>query len=356
MRCNSCGYYPSSLSTLTLHLTSCGHLVCSKCLEGSATSTTQSEPPESVECLECKQPCKTVEVGPDSEPGPDVKFYFNEETEMVKKVLQAAMFQNMHYEVRVELEKRERLLPEIGEAQRQEKELADIEEKVAASQVSSLLEAVREKFKNYLTPPQELNSQQTSHASPSQSGVQSTVLQPTTSMPLYNDSSLAGQTYSAQPSMSVPLNKYSSLPGQNYPVQERSSTLTPPHRPPSRSFVTPPTSAPQSKGSMSCDTRVKANLLAQSQMQNWSQQQHPQQKQSTSKTPIFSRGVHHFTRPVYSPQLQHPLNSVHTMYRAPGSANVGRNGSTATGGPYTPQAMARRSTVTRSLVPGSTLS
>ena len=59
----------------------------------------------------------------------------------------------------MEIEKCERLLPEIEQAPKQEKEMADIEENLAASQVGDLLEAVREKLPASSSSPVRLTDQ-----------------------------------------------------------------------------------------------------------------------------------------------------------------------------------------------------
>ena len=155
IRCNSCGYYPSSLTRLSIFLTSCGHLICSKCLERADATGIK---PGTVVCLQCRQPCKTVKLGPDSQPGPEVTFYFGDEVSAVKKLLQAVQFQKMHYELGTEMAKRKRLLWEIKEGERQEKELVDLGVMLdkLKTPLANVLEGVREKARRAgsVQPPQ----------------------------------------------------------------------------------------------------------------------------------------------------------------------------------------------------------
>ena len=308
MRCNSCGYYPSPLSTsLSLFLTSCGHLVCSKCLERQgASKSTDNTASAGVLCLVCKQPCKTVKLGPDAQPGPDVTFYFSDVLAQLKKIEQAIQFQNMHYQLRIEADKRERLLAEIGEAQRQEKELSEIEGKITSSQVSELLQALREKWGDYLTAEPKQGQSPFSH---SRHGVSAS---PMDSQRLIQT---PRSTVALHPSTSVPPNMYNSLTGHSYSVQGASLTTptqTPPnHRPPPRGINTPPTSVARSIGPSSCDHRVRANLMSQAQMQHWAHQ-----SVAGGKTPTLAASVHQMqqnqTRSAYGSAVQlqqHSLRS-----------------------------------------------
>ena len=404
VRCNSCGYYPSSLTRLSIFLTSCGHLSCSKCLERAPAT----EKPGMVGCLQCRQPCKTVKLGPDSQPGPDVTFYFSDEVSAVKKLLQAAQFQKMHYELGAEMAKRKRLLWEIKEGERQEKELVELGgmlEKLTIP-LAHVLEGVREKAKRagiQLPLSQEFNNrsrpnspscspapaaqqhQQQLHPPPN-SGAQ---LQTPTTRPNRQ------QGYSFSPGIIQPLTNRSpaTIQQQHHQHQQQHSSINA-----SPLSTTPLMMSKYATASAaipgSADPRVTANLMTQSQLQNWSQSHAQQQlrQQSpggtgaamgsvTTMTPtqtagsrynimhsqynnnVASRpgvglgaGVHH------GQHNMHPLNSVRSMHTPSaigGSAAIGSHGGV---GDRAQAVAVGRSTRTMScgmpltMVPGSVLS
>lgn len=385
VRCNSCGYYPSSLKRLSIFLTSCGHLACSKCLERAPAT----DKPGMVGCLQCRQPCKTVKLGPDSQPGPDVTFYFSDEVSAVKKLLQAAQFQKMHYELGAEMAKRKRLLWEIKEGERQEKELAELGgmlEKLTIP-LAHVLEGVREKAKragiqlplsqadrnrpnspSCSPSPSAPRHQQQLHPPPPRSAQLQT---PTTMRPRQ-------QGYSFSPSVVKPIQPLNRSPAtiqqqHHQQQQQRSSINASPlsTTPLMMSKCATPASAVIPG---STDPRVTANLMTQSQLQNWSQS-HAAQQQSVTMTPtqpVAGLGPRHSimhnntvaSRPgiglgtgVHCGQYNmHPLNSVRSMH-TPSATLVGNHGGV---GDRAQAVAVGRSTRTCSMpltmVPGSALS
>ena len=366
VRCNSCGYYPCSLTRLSIFLTSCGHLVCSKCLERADATGIK---PGTVVCLQCRQPCKTVKLGPDSQPGPEVTFYFGDEVSAVKKLLQTVQFQKMHYELGTEMAKRKRLLWEIKEGERQEKELVDLGVTLdkLKTPLANVLESVGEKARRassiQLPHPQgctiSRRSDSTNNSplcSPVQQQMHSNNIQlqqppPTlrtrppypfnaaTNQPnqSFNPRSPAAQqhTRSAVLSLSTPLmsKPVTTVPGVDPRVIARSpapqhvGTASPFSTPLMPKLATAPgngitRSLPTQHGAIpAVDPRLNPNLL------NWSQSQH-QQRQSLAPgvggvmTPIQNVGPHHMhgyhTGKTANFGVQqhtiHPLNSVRSMH------------------------------------------
>ena len=330
VRCNSCGYYPSSLTRLSIFLTNCGHLVCSKCLERVPTS--MNDKPGVVECLVCKQPCKTVKLGPDSRPGPDVTFYFGNQLSAVKKVQQAVEFQRMHQDALSETVKRERMLLEIKEAERQENELSEIAKKVEASghYLSIVLQGLQDLEKTagagtHIPSPYKFtkNGQGCSSRHPSISPAQrSNRMENTRHLSTPLTVSLSGHGHSGQ----------------------RGSTSTVSNRPQILTTASPVSTRPGPRGVLSSgDPRVTANLMTQKQMQNWTQQSPHQQQQSGM---AYTHGTHAYhtyqSRPVLPPQYS-PI----TMRNVQDATGLGR------GTPGSTQA--RRSNMVIGPIPGSTL-
>ena len=321
VRCNRCGYYPSSLTRISIFLTNCGHLVCSKCLERAPTI---DEP----ECVQCRKPCKTVKLGPDSRPGPEITFYFGDQLSAVKKLQQAVEFQKMHYDLGTEMVKRERLLREITEAERRIKEMEELGQKIAEQEapLSTILQALRKKAEMAGIQLPSPAQQQHSNNVPQQTQMRSR-RQGSSSF------SASGATNSTRP-----LNRSSAQHGS----------------------VGSPVSTPvMSKRAMSGDPRVAANLMTQSQLQNWSQshaqQRHHQQSPGVGMTtPTHTVGPHHNTvhgqrhnsRPTHGVQQHnmHPLNSVHSMHTTTAASAISTGGVSADMG------------ARKSLVPGSSLS
>ena len=354
VRCNSCGYYPSSLTRLSIFLTSCGHLTCSKCLERAPAT----DKPEMVGCLQCGQPCKTVKLGPDSQPGPDVTFYFSDEVSAVKKLLQAAQFQKMHYELGAEMTKRKRLLREIKEGERQEKELAELGEMLDKLTIPSanVLEGVREKARRagiQLPLSQEFNRGHPNSPSYSHSPIptaQHQRLHPNSAQ-LQTPTMRPRQGYSFSP-LAKPIQPLNQSPAVQ---QQQCSNIT-------SSLSTPLMSKCASAIPGSADPRVTANLMTQSQLQTWSQSQQQQQRQSPGApvvgvmTPSQTAGPHHSghhmaNRPALGVHQHnmHPLNSVHSMHTGVAVATQGVSGRA--------QAVAvGRSSTPLTMVPGSVLS
>ena len=399
VRCNSCGYYPSSLKRLSIFLTSCGHLACSKCLERAPAT----DKPGMVGCLQCRQPCKTVKLGPDSQPGPDVTFYFSDEVSAVKKLLQAAQFQKMHYELGAEMAKRKRLLWEIKEGERQEKELAELGgmlEKLTIP-LAQVLEGVREKAKRAgiqlplsqdrsrpnspsCSPAPPRHQQQLHPPPPNNAQLQTPTMRP------------RQQGYSFSPSVVKPIQSLNRSPAtiqqQHHQQQQRSSINASPLS--TTQLMMSKCSTPASAVIPgSTDPRVTANLMTQSQLQNWSQSHTAQQQQlrqspagtgvamgSGTMTPtqpaagslgprhsimhnntVASRpgiglgaGLHH------GQHNMHPLNSVRSMHTPSAIGGSAAIGSHSVVGDRAQAVAAGRSTRTCSMpltmVPGSVLS
>ena len=360
VRCNSCGYYPSSLTRLSIFLTSCGHLVCSKCLE----RVPATDKPGKVGCLQCRQPCKTVKLGPDSQPGPDVTFYFSDEVSAVKKLLQAAQFQKMHYELGAEMAKRKRLLWELKEGERQEKELAELGEMLDKLTIplANVLEGVREKARRagiQLPLSQEFNRSHPNSPSCSRSPAptaQHQQLHPNSAQ-LQTPTMRPRQGYSFSPAAKPiqPLNRSPAM------QQQQHSNITSP-------LSTPLMSKRASTIPGSADPRVTANLMTQSQLQSWSQSQQ-QQRQSPGAPVVGMMTPPQTAEPRHSimhghhnniimgnrPALgmhqhsMHPLNSVHSMHSSAAVATHGVSGRA--------QAVAvGRSSMPLTMVPGSVLS
>lgn len=331
VRCNSCGYYPSSLKRFSIFLTSCGHLVCSKCLEGASATDTPR-------CLQCRQPCKFVKLGPDSQPGPDVTFYFNDEVSAVKKLLQAAQFQKTNYELGAEMAKRARLLREIKEREsRQEKVLADLGETVYKLTVplANVLGGVQNKAKRVgiqLPLSQEFNC---SHPStPSCSPART----PTAQHHQLHPNSAQLQTPTMRPRQCYSFSPAPKSINQSPAIQQRQQQHSSINASP---LSTPPLMSKFATGTPgSADPRITANLMTQSRLQNWSQSQKQQQQQPLRRspstgvamggmmTPPQSTGLHHgithshksvTNRPgptgvLHGQHNMHPLNSVHSMH------------------------------------------
>lgn len=310
VRCNSCGYYPSPLTRLSIFITSCRHLVCRKCLE---KATKPSTVPGGIVCLVCKQPCKTVQLGPHSRPGPGVTFLFGEPLSAIKKVQQTIMFQKIHQDVATGMAKRERLLSEIKKIERQEKELTNLREKISSSQIEAVLQVVKEKAIN--------------------AGINAPTIR-------NKNSPCTGQVH-ASPSPSVPYksNHNPLISGRGYPAQGMRKggaampTPSPNNGPPSRSNNI--VSSVTGQSGCAGDLRLQANLVTPTQMQNWPQKQlHCQQRPAAGRAalaPIRATGaVHqmHNNQPMQSPALHNPLKSVYHMH-TPGSMITSATG----GGP-----------------------
>lgn len=374
VRCNSCGYYPSSLTRLSIFLTSCGHLVCSKCLERAPTTDKPG-------CLQCRQPCKVVKLGPDSQPGPDVTFYFSDETSAIKKLLHAAQFQKMHYEQRAAMAKRKRLPWEIKEGERQEKEMIELVELLDKLTVPSanVLEGVREKARKAGIQPslsQEFNCSRPNSPSCSPTPTVQQQLHPNNAQ-LQTPIMRPRQGYSFSPATKPiqPLNRSPAM-------QQRSDVASPLFIPlmskcatqQQHNTIASPLSTPLMPRCATtmpggADPRVTANLLTQSQLQNWSQSQQQRQQSpgvavDTMMTPTQTVGPHHSimntthhnimaSRPALGMQQLsiHPLNSVHSMH----TNAVGSGGAVATQGVICrTRAVGRTTPLT--MVPGSVLS
>ncbi|XP_068617477.1 probable E3 SUMO-protein ligase RNF212 [Battus philenor] len=83
IHCNKC--FVQLEQGITLHLTSCGHMFCNKCLEDGARQST---------CFVCKAPCSTMKLVPDM--NPEVQDYFTDPEELIKKSLEVLQFQRQH--------------------------------------------------------------------------------------------------------------------------------------------------------------------------------------------------------------------------------------------------------------------
>lgn len=317
-RCNSCGYYPSPLTRLSIFLTSCRHLVCSQCLQ---RATKPSMAPRGIVCLVCKQPCKMVQLGPHSRPGPGVTFLFGEPLSAIKKVQQTVMFQKMHQDVATEMAKRERLLSEIIKIHRQVKELTNLKKRIASSQIRAVLQVVQEKaISAGINPPTTRNK----------------------------NSPCTGQVHaSPSPGVSRQWNHNPFITsGRGYPAQgmrqggSAMPTPSPSNKPPNGSSIV---SSVTGQSGCAGDPRLRANLMSQIQMQNWAQKPlQCQQRPATGRaalTSIPATGAMHqmHSNPTTpSPALHHPLKSVYHKH-TPASGIM----SAISGGPRMIQAIAR---------------
>lgn len=412
VRCNSCGYYPSSLTRFSVFLTSCGHLCCSKCLEGAPDTGR----PGMVGCLKCGQPCKTVKLGPDSQPGPDVTFYFSDVESTVKKFLQVAQFQKTHYEVGAKMAKKKRLLMERKEGDRRGKELAELDEMLDKLTVplAKVLEGVREKTRRagiQLPLPQEPN-----HNRPNPTSCSPATAQHQQQLHSISCSLAAAQHHpiSCSPAPTTAAAQHQQLHPSTPQLQTRprqqgcsfSPVTTKPIQPINRSpamqqqqqlrhinaspISTPlmskcPTTTTTTTAAMpgSVDPRVTANLMAQSQLQNWSQSHahiHTQ-RQLLRQSPAaigVAMGVSQMMTPpqmaaeprystsmlhnqhttalgVYHGQQhnKHPLNFVYSMHtNAAGTATIATSAPNVSGRAHP----TGRSVVIRTTAPGSVLS
>jgi hypothetical protein len=213
----------------------------------------------------------------------------------VKKLLQAAQFQKMHYELGAEMAKRKRLLWEIKEGERQEKELADLDKLLEKLTIplANVLEGVREKAKRagiQLPLSQEFNRSRPNSpsCSPSPAAHQHQQLRPTpNSAQLQTPITMRSnrqQGYSFSPAVNSiqSLNRSSATIQQHHHQQQQrsgsinASPLSTPLMQMSSKCATPSAAIPGS-----ADPRVTANLMTQSQLQTWSQSQlqHQQQQQ-----------------------------------------------------------------------------
>ena len=321
MRCNSCGYSPSALTSLSVYVTNCGHLVCSQCLAKNAPAA-QSATSQQLVCLVCRQTCKAVKFhGPDSQAGPDVKAYFCDPLLALNQVVRAANFHKSFYERGFEMVKRERLSLDIREAQAQGKQLSSLREKLETSQIDVLLQGIREKTEKLLRQAQ--IQQVTPRGCPGT---------PNASLPNLAMAARGGvrvqlpqqqQRQGSQfPFRGTPLvNRHGSVSNQGSAV--RLQTLTPSggHSRNMTGITSPAalTTTPQqhlASGSTSVDHRVKSNLHSQMQIQKRTQQW-PSTKPVGVTPPARGQATrlsetHQLSRPLISTPL-HPLSSVHDM-------------------------------------------
>ncbi len=215
----------------------------------------------------------------------------------MKKLLQAAQFQKMHYELGAEMAKRKRLLREIKEGERQEKELADLDKLLEKLTIplANVLEGVREKAKRtgiQLPPSQEFNRSRPNSpsCSPSPATHQHQQLRPITpnSAQLQTPATMRSnrqQGYSFSPAVNPLPNRSPATIQQHHHHQQQqrsgsinASPLSTPLMQMSSKYATPSAAIPGS-----VDPRVTANLMTQSQLQTWSQSQLQQQQQQLFK-------------------------------------------------------------------------
>ncbi|KAJ2950939.1 hypothetical protein O0L34_g5311 [Tuta absoluta] len=83
IHCNKC--FSQLEPGITLHLTSCGHMFCNKCLENGTKEST---------CIVCRAPCSIMKLVPDM--NPEIQDYFTEPEEIIKKSCEVLQFQRQH--------------------------------------------------------------------------------------------------------------------------------------------------------------------------------------------------------------------------------------------------------------------
>ncbi|XP_014358544.1 probable E3 SUMO-protein ligase RNF212 [Papilio machaon] len=83
IHCNKC--FVQLEQGIILHLTSCGHMFCNKCLENGITQNS---------CFVCRVPCTTMKLVPDM--NSDVQDYFTDPEEIIKKSWEVLRFQKQH--------------------------------------------------------------------------------------------------------------------------------------------------------------------------------------------------------------------------------------------------------------------
>ncbi|XP_061714043.1 probable E3 SUMO-protein ligase RNF212 [Cydia pomonella] len=86
IHCNKC--FSQLEPGISLHLTSCGHMFCNKCLD----NVTKGK--ENATCLVCRLPCSIMKLVPDMKP--EVQDYFTEPEEFIKKCSEVLQFQRQH--------------------------------------------------------------------------------------------------------------------------------------------------------------------------------------------------------------------------------------------------------------------
>ncbi|KOB68214.1 RING finger protein, partial [Operophtera brumata] len=83
IHCNKC--FVQLEPGVTLHLSSCGLMFCSKCLDNGTKQNT---------CLVCPVPCSVMKLVPDMDQ--EIQDYFTEPEEIIKKCCDVLQFQKKH--------------------------------------------------------------------------------------------------------------------------------------------------------------------------------------------------------------------------------------------------------------------